>query len=45
MNNDAKEALIQPRRTRLLTQLKDTIGSEELAIIETKYLMLISLGL
>ena len=40
MNNDAKEALIQPRRTRLLTQLKDTIGSEELAIIETKYLML-----
>ena len=40
MNNDAKEALIQLRRTRLLTQLKDTIGSEELAIIETKYLML-----
>ena len=40
MNNDAKEALIQPRRTRLLTQLKDTIGSEELAIIETKSLML-----
>ena len=40
MNNDAKEALIQPRRTRLLTQLKDTIGCEELAIIDTKYLML-----